>query len=278
MKREKIITSFLILFAITRLVNGQPVRSSIALPYTQLSTYSIQQADVFAFTGNQAALVAVKQPGAAIYGERRFMLAEINAYAAAIVVPTSKGNFGLSIRYVGFKNFNENTIGVAYARSLGKKIDFGAQFNYYGYRIPVYGNASTINFEAAILLHCTDRLHAGIQVYNPVGGKLGKTGDQKLPAIYKAGMGYDASEQFFIAAEIIKEEDKAINVMSGLQYHFAKRFFARAGFLSASSIAFAGAGTSWKNIRLDVSASYHQQLGISPGILIMTNFGKNKSQ
>lgn len=36
-------------------------------------------------------------------------------------------------------------------------------------------------------------------------------------------MGYDASDNFYFSAEIIKEEDK-VNVTGGLQYHFKNSF------------------------------------------------------
>jgi len=124
------------------------------------------------------------------------------------------------------------------------------------------------------MMHLTENLNAGVHVYNPVGGKLGKNNDEKIASSYKAGLGYDASDRFFISAEIVKEEDKDLNVIAGLQYQFAKKFFAKAGFLSESSSAYAGAGVAWKNLRLDISTSYHPELGFSPGILLLMNFKK----
>src|SRR5688572_28105163 len=112
------------------------------MPYISLGAYSQQQQDVFSFVNNQAALAGVKAAGIGIFGERRFLLAENSAYTIAAALPTSKGNFGLQVNYAGFDNFNENKIGLAYARSLGSKLAMGIQFNYYGYRIPTYGNAS----------------------------------------------------------------------------------------------------------------------------------------
>jgi hypothetical protein len=256
---------------------AQSLRYSIALPYVGLSAYSTQQTDPLSFTANQAALVRTKQAGAGVYGERRFLLAATNSYNAAVALPTKMGNFGIQLNYAGFKNFNENKIGLAYARSLGDKVDIGIQFNYYSYRIPAYGNASSINFEAGAIIHFTDKLNGGIHIYNPVGGKLSNTDNEKLASAYKIGVGYDASENFFISSEIIKEEDKPVNVIAGFQYHFAKQFFARAGFISESSTPFAGAGIGWKNMRLDVSGSYHPQLGFSPGVLFITNFGNKNS-
>jgi hypothetical protein len=255
---------------------AQSLRYSIALPYTGLAAYSTQQKDPLSFTGNQAALANTKQAGIGLYGERRFLLAATSYYTLATAIPSKLGNFGVQLNYSGFKNFNENKVGLAYARSLGNKVDVGVQFNYYGYRIPGYNNASTINFEAGVIMHFTDKLNGGFHVYNPVGGKLGKTGDEKLASAYKIGLGYDASENFFISGEIVKEEDKPVNVVVGVQYQFVRQFFARGGFLSESSTAFIGVGAGWKNLRVDIAASYHPQLGLSPGILFISNFGDKK--
>ena len=269
--KTKILLLALLIINVNQLL-AQSLRHSLAQPYISLSAYSLKQNDPLSFTGNQAALAQVKSAGIGVFGERRFMLSETSVYTLGASLPTRLGNFGIQLNYAGFKNFNENKIGLAYARRLGKLVDIGVQFNYYGYRIPSYGNASTINFEIGAMLHLTDRLNAGIHVYNPVGGKLGKNSDEKLAASYKFGLGYDASDRFFISSEIIKEEDKAVNVIVGMQYHFAKQFFVKAGFISESTTAYAGAGVAWKNLRVDISSGYHPQLGFSPGLLLIINF------
>ena len=266
----------LILCFTCKLTAAQSLRYPIALPYAGLETYSGSQNDPLAFTGNQAALANVKQGGIGLYSERRFLLAETTSYVLANVIPTAMGNFGVQLNYAGFKNFNENKIGLAYARSLGPKIDVGIQFNYYSYRIPAYSGASTINFEAGTIIHFTNKLNGGIHIYNPTRSKLGKDSDEQLAAAYKIGLGYDASESFFVSGEIIKEEDKPVNVLAGIQYRFAKQFFFRAGFISESTTAFTGAGVGWNNLRIDISASYHPQLGFSPGVLLIAGFGKRK--
>jgi len=274
-KRNNMKTAILLLSLLiinSKLLVAQSLRYSLAQPYISLSAYSSKQNDPLSFTGNQAALVQSKSAGMGVFGERRFLLSETSVYTLGASLPTRLGNFGIQLNYAGFKNFNENKIGLAYARKLGKLLDVGVQFNYYGYRIPAYGNASTINFEIGAMLHLSDRFNAGIHVYNPVGGKIGKRKEEKLASAYKFGLGYDASDNFFISSEIIKEEDKPVNVIAGLQYHFAKQFFAKAGFISESTTAYAGGGVAWKNLRLDVSSSYHPQLGFSPGLLLIMNF------
>jgi hypothetical protein len=244
------------------------------MPYVGLSAYNNSNKDAFSFTGNQAALATSNTSGIGVYGERRFMLNENSVYGLAAAIATNKGNFGIQLNYAGFSGFNEHKLGLAYARSLGKLIDVGVQFNYYGYRIPQYGNASAVNVEMGVLLHFTNKLTGGIHVYNPVGGKLGKEQNEKLASAYKFGLGYEASENFTVSAEIVKEEDRNVNVTGGVQYQFMKQLFARVGFISDTGIGFAGIGLGWRNYRLDVSGSYHPQLGFSPGLLFLVNFKK----
>ena len=144
---------------------------------------------------NQASLAQLKNASAGVFGERRFLLNELNNYSAAIGLPTKSGNFGLKAGYYGFSDYNESQLGLAYARKLGKKVDIGAQFNYNGIRIAGYGNDAAVSFEIGTVLHVTDKLHAGVHVNNPVGGKFGKDQKEKLASVYTFGLGYEASEK-----------------------------------------------------------------------------------
>ncbi len=260
------------------IVNAQALRQPISAVYVGLGAYSTQQADVFSFINNQAALAQYKAAAAGAYAERRFMLSETSVYTTAVAIPSKLGNFGVSAKYMGYKNFNENQIGLAYGRRLGKKVDIGVQFNYYGYRVPSYNSDNAVNFEIGALVHLTDKLNAGLHVYNPIGGNFSKT-DEKLTSAYKFGLGYDASEKFFVSAELVKEENFPVSMNAGVQYQFAKQFFARAGIASANTVGYAGLGLAWSSLRLDISASYHQQLGVSPGLLLIYNFkSKNETE
>ncbi len=251
---------------------GQSLRQPVSAIYLGLGAYSTHQVDVFSFVNNQAALAQTKNAVAGVYGEKRFLLAATSMYSAAIALPSSSGNFGMNLAYAGFKNFNEHQLGLAYARSLGPKVDIGLQFNYYGYRIPAYNNASTVTVEMGALLHVTDNLNVGVHVYNPIGGKMVKTGEQ-LAAVYKMGLGYDVSDLLFVGAELVKEENTPVNVNAGLQYQFEKQFFARVGIATATASTYGGVGICWNNMRLDISGSYHPQLGWSPGLLLIVHAG-----
>lgn len=267
----------LLFLSIHFIINGQTVRRPVAAVYAGLGAYSIDHVDAFSFTNNQASLAQMKSATAGVYGERRFMLNELGLYQLAIAVPTNSGNFGFKAGYFGFSEYNESQMGLAYARKLGSKVDIGVQFNYNGIRVSGYGNSSAINFEIGTIFHLTDKLNAGIHAYNPVGGKYGKNSEEKLASIYTVGVGYDASDKFFVSAEIEKEENQPVNVNAGMQYKFLLQFMARAGIATNTSNVYAGVGLFLKTFRLDVVASYHPQLGVTPGLLLIYDFKKNQN-
>lgn len=255
----------------------QTVREPVSASYTGLGAYSNNHLDVFSFHTNQAALAKIKTTSVGIYGEKRFLLNELGLYDAAITLPTSSGNFGLDFRYYGFSNYNESQVGLAYGRSLGPRIDVGVQFNYYSVRIAGYGNASTVNFDVGTVFHLTDNLNAGFHVYNPVGGSLGKNAEEKLASVYSMGIGYDPSEKFFTSIEIKKEEDKPIDVSAGFQYKFLPQLLTRIGVSTGTSSIYFGIGFSLRSLRVDATATYHPQLGVTPGLLLIFNVHSSKT-
>jgi hypothetical protein len=266
-----------IFFSASVCIHAQIVHETVSATYPGLGAYSLNHIDVFSFHSNQAALAQIKNFSAGVFTERRFMLKELALYNASLALPTPSGNFGLDARYFGFTDYNETQLGLAYARSLGSKVDVGVQFNYYNVQIPTYGNASSINFEAGAIFHLTEKLNAGVHVYNPVGGKFGKDEQEKLSSVYSGGIGCEASDKFFISTEIEKEEDQPVNVNAGMQYKFLPQLLARGGVSTATSSFYLGIGIGWKSIRLDVTTSYHQQLGITPGLMLIFNFNKKEN-
>jgi hypothetical protein len=251
-------------------LKSQTLQTPVSAAYIKAGTYGSIHNDAFSFVGNQAALASNKNFSVGVYGERRFMLADLTSYQLAFALPMLSGNFGLQANYFGSSSYNESRLGLAYARSLGK-IDVGAQFNYHQIKIAGYGNASAINFEAGAILHVNDQFQTGVHIYNPTRVSIGKNGEEKLPVIYSFGMGYDASDKFFIGTEIEKVEDQPINVNAGLQYSFDEKLFARAGVSSATSSFYLGAGFLLNGFRIDVTASLHPSLGITPGMLLVYN-------
>jgi hypothetical protein len=254
------------------------VRQPLTVRYAGLGAYSKNFVDIFSGTSNQASLAQVKSGGFGVYGERRYFLEELNQFTAMVAVPSLSGTFALQADYFGFSSFNENQIGLAYARSVAEKIDIGVKFNYHSIQAGVYGNASAINFEVGTIFHLTENLHTGLHIYNPLSSKLGKNTNEQLASIYKVGIGYEPSSRVFISSEIVKQEDQPVSVNAGLQYNLHEKIFVRGGISSLTNNSYFGVGLNLSIIRLDVNTAYHPQLGFTPGILVLFNFKKADKQ
>lgn len=268
--------TILVIFCVCN-ARAQTVRQPLISSYPGLGAYSKQAADQFSFIINPAALSNLQQSGAGVYSERRFLLNAFSQYTAVTGFQTNSGTFGLQADYFGYSNYNETQLGLGYARSLGSKIDVGVKFNYYNLRIPAYGNASTFHFEAGILMHLSEKIHAGFSVFNPVGGVLNKTANEKIASVYRGGIGYEASDKFFISAELIREENKNVGVNAAFQYVLVKQLLIRAGINTVNTQPFVGVGLKFGPFRVDVATAYHPQLGISPAVMLLFDFKQKEN-
>jgi hypothetical protein len=250
------------------IVHGQSIRSSMAAPIAQLLTYSSVHRSPFNMVANQATLAKIDNISGGVYGEKRFALKELSQYKGIISFPTSSGNFGISVDHFGDLPYNETGVGLAYGRQLGDMIDIGVQFNYYNFQTQGYGSASSINAEGGVLFHLSETFEAGFHIYNPGGSKIGKEVTENLPSVYSAGLGFDLSKKVYLGASIEKTEGQPLNLNAGIHYYFEDKLSACGGVSSANSSYFIGFGVLVKNLRLDILASLHPQLGVSPGLLL----------
>ncbi len=251
---------------------SQVIRHPVRTTYIGMAAYSISHVDPFSFSSNTASLARIDAPVAGVFGEQKFLLAETSFFKSAGAFTTGQGSIGIDANYFGNKNYNESQVGMGYARRLGKSIDLGIKFNYFCFAVAGYGGSSAINAEIGIMAHFSEKFHAGVQIFNPIGGKLSKVQDEKLGSVYTLGIGYEPSSDFLVSAEIIREEDLPLSVNAGIMYNFGNIFFAKAGFVSVTESPYGGAGIAWDVFQLQLSASYHPQLGISPGVALILHF------
>ena len=258
-------------------VFAQAFRQPLSALYPASSGYSFYQRDVFSFLSNPASLAFVQNFSAGVYGEQRFMLAELGVYHLAAALPMGSGAVGVCARYSGFSGYQETSLGFAYARRLGEKGALGIQFNRIHFRVPGIISDAAISADLGALIRVAPKLTIGLHLHNPAGGLFVKT-DERLPSTFKLGIGFDASQKFHISAELLKESGMPVSFLSGFQYQFQQRFFIRAGINSAIASGFAGFGLSWAGMRADLTASLHPQLGISPGFMLVSFPGKKSPE
>lgn len=248
-------------------VAAQSVSHSYNQGLTGSGAYSAHFSDFFSFLNNSASLASVKRAGAGVYAENRYGLKELNKYVlTGICGMNGMGGMGMVISYEGDMDYSHSQVGLAYGKSLGR-VAVGVRFNYNMVRMAGYGNVGAIGVELGSIWKITEKFFTGIQIFNPRG--------EKLPSQYSVGAGYEISEQLFLYADIIKEENKVMNVQAGLQYMVAAALYASLGINSATASPCIVLGWQWKAMRISLAGSMHPQLGATTGLSIQF-FGKNK--
>lgn len=248
---------------------AQSSKSPTSAWYSYSGTYSKDFSTAFSVYANPASLAIINRFSAGAYGEKRFMLSELGNYSAVIAIPTSSGNFALTADYFGYKAYNETTLGISYGRKIGELAYIGARFKYQSVLIQSYGKASTINAEIGSIFQLTPQLWSGLSVENPFPVRFGKERDEKLTPLYKAGVGYTLSPACYFGLTVFKEEDHDPGIHIGVHYRPIKQLFAGAGIVTVNHSWYFGAGYLYKNLRLDFTVSFHNRLGMSPGLLLL---------
>lgn len=226
--------------------------------------------DINSAFSNQAGLAFLEELSFTAYGERRFLADGLNSFLFAAAYPMEKvGTMGLSINYFGFGAYNEQKIGLAYSRKLAKNFSLGAQFDYLGTRIPEYGTAASFTFEVGLLAKISKQVTLAAHTYNPINSKV--AGLDRLPNLVKIGVGYSPSEKVTLTGELQKDiYDFPFVGKIGVEYRPVKALAIRAGFAANQpTIASFGLGLYLQQgLQIDMAASYHQILGMTPSVSI----------
>lgn len=174
----------------------------------------------------------------------------------------------------GYAGYRLSRMGLAGARQLGNKVSLGIRMSYHQLQLSGYGAATAISADAGLLLRLSEKLHFSVQLLNPAAAKAMNA--LHIPAIYSAGIGYEQSEQVYIAMECIKEEGHLLNGVLSLQYKMHSPLFFRIAVQTSVPSFIFGTGFTRNRLRIDVYSSYHLRLGMGSGLQLLW-FWKNES-
>ncbi len=232
--------------------------------------------DIHSIFSNQAGIAFMEGLGFSVGAERRFLTSEINSIIGGFAYPTNAGTFGLSLNYFGFSGYNEQKIGIAYARKLSKKISIGAQLDYLGYSIPDYGSKSLFTFELGVQAQLIENLTIGAHIFNPIRQEV--VPDEKVPTIFRLGAGYSPGKNLTITGEFEKDIDFDMVFKAGVEYFLIDILCLRAGVSTNPLLNSFGLGLKLKNgLMIDLASSYHYDLGFTPAISVSFEMGKKST-
>ncbi len=235
---------------------------------------SVAYTDFWSAMNNQAGIALANKPMAGIFYESRFMLNELSSKSVAAIIPTKYGVFAGTYNHFGYKLYNDQKIGIAYARSFGAKFRIGVQLDYLQTTLGNnYGSKGNVTFEIGIQTQVTKNLTIGAWTYNPIMAQLAGYDSEKIPATYRLGIAWQMSEIFLLTLET--EKNTAISpiiIRGGAEYELNKKFFFRTGFATKDEIFSFGAGIKLTHLVFNISATMHQILGFSPQSSLIFSF------
>jgi len=232
---------------------------------------SVTFRDINSAFSNQAGLAFLDGTSFTAFGEQRFLLAEIGSYSAALAYPTNSGTFGLAINYFGYENYNEQKIGLAYARKLSEGVAIGAQVDYLGTRIPEYGSAGKVTFEVGVQANLLENFIVGAHIFSPIRTQLTDDEIDIIPTQLNVGVAYLPTEKVMLIAELEKDFDYIASFKGGIEYQLVDELSLRVGLGTNPTQNGFGFGIHLGKLDIDVAASYHQLLGFTPGASVTYN-------
>jgi hypothetical protein len=260
-------------------LNAQIGNDLIGARSAAMGGYNVTLSDVWSANNNQAGLGFMKDLSAGIYYENRFLLSETSYKAGAFVLPLKAGAFGVSVTSFGFELYNETKAGLSYGMQFGDKFAMGVQLNYLNTSLAQeYGSKTSFTGAVGLIAKLSKELSLGVHVYNPTREKLAEYDNERIPTIMKLGLDYRFSDKVIFAVATEKDVNFDAIVNAGIEYHITQRFYLRGGISTNPTQYAFGFGMHLKDFKVDLSSTFHQILGITPGISIIYTRNKRPKQ
>lgn len=251
-------------------LNAQIGNDLIGARSAAMGGYNVTLSDVWSANNNQAGLGFMEDLSGGIYYENRFLLKETSYKAGAFVLPVKTGALGLSVTSFGFSLYNETKAGLSYGQRFGDKFSMGVQLNYLNTKLTQeYGSKASFTGAVGLIARLSKALSLGVHVYNPTRTKLADDDNERVPTIMKLGLDYRFSDKVMLAVSTEKDVNFDAVVNAGIEYHITEILYLRGGISTNPTQYAFGFGMQLTHFKIDLSSSFHQTLGITPGISII---------
>jgi len=228
---------------------------------------------------NQAGLAQLEGYSFGVHYNNTFGLKEFGVKSSAFAMSSKAGAFGLTYTNYGFSQFNENKFGLAYALKLSKYLSIGFQMDYFMIQqAAYYGNINTVAGEIGLLAKPNEKMYIGAHVFNPVPAQISEYENERMPTIFRLGMGYQFTEKLLFAIETEKDLEQKPSFKTGIDYNLISQLYLRSGIeITGKDYAYAfGTGYKFKGVSLDLSVNKHPVLDYNTAVSLHVNLDKKK--
>ncbi len=221
--------------------------------------------DVWSALMNPAGLGLLQGAAAGIQHEQRFAMLNLGMDVVAAGLPVLGGGLGIYFSNLGYAGYGENQAGLSIGRKLSSNFSVGGGVHIHLLRFPdQYRNATAISGNVGVYATLTKQWNMGVYVTNISFSHFNNEHADKLPVVFQWGMGYQATENILLCAEVEKDVAMPLRAKAGAECFIIKTLSLRAGVLSAPFEVHGGLGFIHRKLHIDFAVRYHPVLGVSP--------------
>ncbi|MES2559869.1 MAG: hypothetical protein V4590_09030 [Bacteroidota bacterium] len=245
---------------------GQHIAAPVGAKAWMLGGSSVTITDVWSATNNPAASIPIRKTQYGLYSEQRFSEKNLRLANLSVIVPTKYGQLGGTLNYYGYSLFNQQKIGISLSKALSTTFALGVQLNYVSTFIEQYGTAGNMVVAAGISAMPVQRLRIGFVVFNPTQYTYGAYTSEKIPAYAKLGCAYDVSDKVMLQLEADQTLNQQLSWRGGVYYKIHEVVHLALGAATQPVYYTFGTVLYMKTIKLDMAASFHEVLGLTPHV------------
>jgi len=236
---------------------------------------------------NPATWATLERNTADVFASQAFGITELRVVALAAAAPTRYATFAANVRAYGFADYRETRIGLGAARGLplsaSRSIHVGLSAHLYNISIDGFGSTTTISASLGAQVVVLPNLRAGLHARNI--SRIGRSEEADLvsplssaPSV-AAGLAYRASGRAIVLLDAEKDLDFPVAIRAGVEVWVIDMLALRGGFATglssdggAPARLSAGIGVRSGMIRADITAEYHETLGLTPAVSVGVEF------
>lgn len=175
---------------------------------------------------------------------------------------------GVNINQYGFDIWQEQKIGLALAKKLGKQWSLGVGLHYHSTRFnhPQFANLHGVSTEIGVLYKPSTNLSTGFHVLQPFSFYTKDAYKRWIRPRARAGFAWQMYDYLELSGELSISDQIPPAAGIGLEYRSGNQVNLRLGYLSSPSQLSFGLGYELKNSVIDAAFSWHPQLGFTPSL------------
>lgn len=228
--------------------------------------------DVWSLTENQAGIAELKGPIVSAGYEQRFFDKDLNSQSLVFVLPIAKSVFGATFQKYGISSFNEQKVGLTYAKHYGTNLNLAVNLNFHHLNISSYGSANTFSTEVGMQYKLSKTLLLGAHIANPNRSNYNKDVNVSIPVSMQLGFAYLISDEVLLVNTFIKTLGYATDFKVGGEYKVIRWLSLRGGVSMNPFKQFAGVGFNYQHISVDIATTSHTILGYTPQLAMSYAF------